>query len=75
MADEQGEKSQEPTQHRRQQAREEGQVAKSHDLASAVELLAAMGILLMVGVGLVEYLAKNMRSHLGGPAWLTADVS
>lgn len=75
MADEQGEKSQDPTPHRRQQAREEGQVAKSQDLDSAVLLLVAAGSLLMLGAGIVEYLAILLRAHLAGPAWLTIDTN
>ena len=35
MPDYAGEKTLEPTPHRRQQARQEGHVAKSHDLCSA----------------------------------------
>ena len=38
-----GDKSLEPTPHRRQQARREGHVAKSQDLGSAVLLLAGLG--------------------------------
>lgn len=75
MADEQGEKSQDPTPHRRQKAREEGQVAKSQDLASSVLLLAAMVSLLMLGAGIVEHLALLLQAHLSGPAWLTADTN
>ena len=49
MAEENGEKSQEATPHRRQQAREEGQVAHSQDLGSAVMLLGGLFILTMTG--------------------------
>ena len=35
MPEQNGEKTQDPTPHRRQKAREEGQVAKSQDLASS----------------------------------------
>jgi flagellar biosynthetic protein FlhB len=73
MADEQGEKSQDPTPHRRQKAREEGQVAKSQDLASAVLLLVATVSLLMLGAGLVGHLASVLQTQLSGPAWLSVD--
>ena len=45
MPDYAGEKSLEPTPHRRQQARREGHVAKSQDLGSAALLLAGLGVL------------------------------
>lgn len=73
MAESSGEKSQEPTPHRRQQAREEGNVAKSQDLAPAALLLAALGALWMNGASLVQFLAGYMRDQLGGEAWLHAD--
>ncbi|MCS7305087.1 MAG: flagellar biosynthesis protein FlhB [Thermoguttaceae bacterium] len=50
-----GEKTHEPTYHRRQKAREEGHVARSHDFASA--------LLLLIGVVLVVLLGRHM---LGG---------
>ena len=43
MPDYAGDKTLEPTPHRRQQARREGHVAKSHDLGSAALLLAGLG--------------------------------
>jgi flagellar biosynthesis protein FlhB len=73
MPEQNGEKSQEPTQHRRQQAREEGQVAKSQDLGSAIILLAGMLILLMMGQQLVEFFGAYSAKQLGGEAWLSAD--
>ena len=42
MAEDDGEKSQDPTPHRRQQVREEGQVAHSQDLSSAGLLLGGL---------------------------------
>ena len=45
MAEEFGDKTHEATPHRRQKAREEGQVVKSQDLASAALLVAAVLIL------------------------------
>ena len=57
-----GDKSLDPTPHRRQQARREGHVAKSQDLGSAVLLLAGLGALLMLGGGLVAFLADYCRT-------------
>lgn len=68
-----GDKSQEATPHRRQQAREQGQVVKSQDLESAVLLLGALLILFFFGGGAVTFLADLTREQLGGEAWLTLD--
>jgi len=73
MADPGGDKTQEATPHRRRQAREEGQVARSQDLGSAVLLLLGLVCLLLLGGGLIEYLGQYTRGQLGGAAWLRAD--
>ena len=74
MPDHAGDKSLEPTPHRRQQARQEGHVAKSQDLGSAAMLLAGVGILMMFGGGLVAFFVNYCRSQLGGQPWLAADA-
>jgi len=73
MAEHDGDKSQDATPHRRQKAREEGSVAKSQDLASALLLLAALGALSMSGGSLIGFLADYGRRQLGGEAWLHAE--
>jgi flagellar biosynthetic protein FlhB len=73
MADQNGEKSQEPTQHRREQAREEGQVFKSQDLASAVLLILGAVTLLMTGGGVVQFFQALMTRELGPGVRLTLD--
>ncbi len=73
MAEYAGEKNLEPTPHRRQQARQEGHVAKSQDLGSALMLLLGLIILAMFGGGLVAFLVSYCRAQLGGEAWLSAD--
>ncbi len=75
MPDDAGDKSLEPTPHRRQQARREGHVAKSQDLGSAALLLAGLGALKILGGGLVGFLADYCRTQLGGEPWLTADAA
>jgi len=65
MAEQFGEKSQEATPHRRQQAREKGQVPKSQDLTSAIMLIAAILILMAMGGKLVEFLSSFMKRQLG----------
>ncbi|MGA2065359.1 MAG: flagellar biosynthesis protein FlhB [Thermoguttaceae bacterium] len=73
MAEFDGEKSQEPTPHRRQQAREEGHVARSQDLASSVILLLGLAALLLFGGGVAEMLGRLFTEQLGGTPWLTTD--
>lgn len=74
MPETDNDKSQEPTPHRRQKAREEGSVARSHDLVSAALLLAGVGALLWLGGGLAHFLGHYAREQLGGQAWLRADL-
>ena len=69
----QGERTHEATPHRRQRAREQGQVAKSHDLASAALLVGAILVLMYLGGNVSQMLAEVATRHLGGEAWLTAD--
>ena len=75
MPDQSGEKTQDPTPHRRQQARDEGNVARSQDLASAVMLIAGVAALLMLGGTLIEFVAGYAQRQLGGQAWLRADTA
>ncbi len=73
MAENDGDKTQDATPHRRQQAREEGQVAKSQDLASAALLLVGLAALLWLGGPVVEMLGRYATEQLGGEPWLSAD--
>jgi flagellar biosynthetic protein FlhB len=73
MAETDGDKTQDATPHRRQQAREEGQVAKSQDLASAALLLVGLATLLWWGGPLVEMLARYATEQLGGEPWFSTD--
>jgi flagellar biosynthesis protein FlhB len=69
-----GEKTQDATPHRRQQAREEGRVAQSHDLAAGIILLVGLSTLLMMGSRLADFLAGLTEQQLGGTAWLAIDA-
>ena len=73
MSEEAGEKSQDPTPHRRQQAREEGQVVQSQDLTSAGLLVGGLVVLLLGGHSLINFLAAYLADQLGGSPWLAAD--
>ncbi len=74
MPEQFGDKTQDATPHRRQKAREEGQVARSQDLASAALLVIATLLLKYLGRGLTGYLGQLAGRQLGGDAWLTVDA-
>lgn len=73
MAEQFGEKQHEATPHRREQAREEGQVAKSQDLVSAALLLAAVGALMFWGQDFRDYLAELAVHKLGQEPQMQVD--
>ncbi|MEQ8208586.1 MAG: flagellar biosynthesis protein FlhB [Lacipirellulaceae bacterium] len=64
MADQAGDKTQDATPHRRQQAREQGQVAFSQDLGSALILVVGSLLLMYYGRGVAEATTGMMRSQL-----------
>lgn len=70
MPEQQGDKSQEATPHRRRQLREQGQVPKSQDLSSAVLLLLGLLCLAMLGSSLIGWVEQLTRQQLGGAPWL-----
>ncbi len=61
-----GERSERATPKRREEARREGKVARSHELTSSLALLAGIGALSALGGGLFRHLAELMRSFLSG---------
>jgi flagellar biosynthetic protein FlhB len=73
MADQSGEKSQEATQHRRDQAREKGQVAYSQDLGSAALLVVGALLLQYWGAQIVTTTGALMRDQLSSAGPLAAD--
>jgi flagellar biosynthesis protein FlhB len=72
MAEHNGEKSQDPTPHRRQQVRDEGRVAHSQDLSSAGLLLGSLVILMFTGGALLNYLGEVLVGYLSGEPWLSS---
>src|SRR5437016_894511 len=68
-------KTQDATPYRRQQAREQGQVARSQDLGNSLLLLGALGVLFWQGSGLVDFFGSLATEHLGGQAWLDANTA
>src|SRR4051812_42002972 len=65
MADDFGDKTEAPTPRRRQEAREQGNIARSPDLTAAVLLLAVIFMLNWYGPGLVGALKALMEYMLG----------
>lgn len=63
--DDAGEKSEAPTPRRRQEARDQGQAAKSQDLTAAVALLGAMVILNFAAPGMLRNFVNLTQAMLG----------
>ncbi|MDR1141205.1 MAG: EscU/YscU/HrcU family type III secretion system export apparatus switch protein, partial [Planctomycetaceae bacterium] len=70
MAGEGGDKTHEATPRRREQAREQGQVAKSQDLAAALVLLFAIILLMTLGKQIAEHFANYSQTMLSDPLFL-----
>jgi len=73
MAEQSGEKTLEPTPHRREEARGKGQVAFSQDLGSAALLVVGVSLLMMLGGAVMEFAAALMKRQLGQITTLTPD--
>jgi len=73
MAESFGEKSQDATPYRRQKAREDGNVAKSQDLASAALLLGTLMVLMYLGTAVVTYLGHLAVRQFGTAPQLQVD--
>lgn len=75
MAEDMGERTEQPTGRRLEEARSRGQVVKSQDLSAAVELSAALVLLVSIGGFLVATLSGLMRRVLDAhPAGGLLDV-
>ena len=66
MAEDLGEKTEQPTQHRLMDARRRGRVAKSADLSAAVDLLGAIIVIIAVGGLLIRGMSTLIRRLLEG---------
>src|SRR6185295_17012912 len=69
-----GDKTHEATPYRRQKAREEGQVVRSQDLASAGLLIAGLLVLWYFSRSIANFLGSLTHELLGGEAWLSIDA-
>jgi flagellar biosynthetic protein FlhB len=74
MTDLQAERIHPASPQRHQQAREQGRVAKSRDLASAIVLLGGILVLWFLGRDVVQLLGLLAQTSLGREAWQTADI-
>jgi flagellar biosynthetic protein FlhB len=72
-SDDFGDKTEEPTDRRRQEAREKGNVARSNDLNAASLMLGAALAMLLFGMPVTKSLAAFTRRYLGGEAWRSVD--
>jgi flagellar biosynthetic protein FlhB len=75
MADQLGDKRHEATPFRRQQAREQGQVARSQDLASAILLVVGVAMMLVNGHKFSAYFVKIFHSKLADRPSLQVDAN
>lgn len=66
MAETDQEKTEAPTQRRRDEAREEGQVAKSQDLTAALAMVAAALLLWLLGARIFASMHQTMAAMLSG---------
>lgn len=66
MAEDLGERTEEPTQRRLSEARERGQVAKSQDFAAAMSLLGATVLVVIFGADVVRVFGVIMNRVLAG---------
>lgn len=73
MPEQDGDKTQDPTPHRRQEAREQGEVARSHDLASAAVLVVGLALLYSWIGTVTDFFGGLTARQLGGGAWLQTD--
>jgi flagellar biosynthetic protein FlhB len=73
MPEQSGEKSFDATPHRRQQAREQGQVAYSQDLGSAALLIVGVLVLMNWGGSIIDLTTRYMEQQLGSIGALSAD--
>ena len=67
--DEFGERTEQPTERRRQESRRKGNVARSTDLTSAGLMLAAAAAIYLFGISIARALGELMQHQVGGTAW------
>jgi flagellar biosynthetic protein FlhB len=71
--DDNGEKTEQPTDRRRQEAREQGNIARSADLTAAGLLIGVASLLYFTAGGMVTDLLRYLEGSLEQDAWLRLD--
>lgn len=71
--DDNGEKTEQPTERRRQEVRSQGNIARSADLTAAGLLIGVASLLYFMGAGVVTSLAEYLQNSLEQPAWVQMD--
>lgn len=74
MAEDNGDKSEQPTDRRREETRERGNVARSVDLNAAASVMATAAVLHFMGGDIVSALVEVQKKFLAVPAWDHLDV-
>ena len=69
-----GDKTELPSDRRREEVRERGNVARSTDLAVATSIVAAAAVLYFFGPGIATAQVDMLRTSLSEPAWISLDV-
>ncbi len=64
MSSSSGEKTEQPTDKRLQDAKKKGQVAKSQDLTSAFLLISTVGFVWLMGSYIAEVMQSSMKKHI-----------
>jgi flagellar biosynthesis protein FlhB len=75
MSENAGDKTEAPTPRRREEAREEGNVARSHDMTAAVLLLGGIYLLKMYGFPLVEAMKSILAEMLSNKSMAATDTA
>src|SRR6476661_7372175 len=65
MADDFGDKTEAPTPRKRQEARDQGKIARSRDIATAVLIVGSMMLMKKYGTGVVGMLRSLVEDMLG----------
>jgi flagellar biosynthetic protein FlhB len=75
MAESEGDKTEAPTPKRRQEAREQGNIARSPDLTSAIILIGVLLLLKWFGFGVISAMRSIMEEMLGARSLASVDMA
>ena len=73
MAEDSDDRTEDPTERRRTEAREKGNIARSTDLNAAVLMMAAATALSVLAIPLSMAMATLLRHYLSQPGWTSLD--